>query len=435
MKRWTYILILFLPLGCKKETAEIYLTPQKALWYFSQIETICNRDNGKLWGKNLYGPLMFIDRTTRKIVANVPDSQGLLKPKDGIYTGSYPRELIIDNTTIDYGGIRFALAPLPPQEDTIRIETRAIHGLFHCLQKASGIDPLRFNIKLMDGKSQRLLLKLEWRALKKAIGTDGDTRNQALRDALIFREARREQFPEEIKDENSFESYEGLATFTYAMLCHNTREESKKYLLETLNRFYGFQSYSRSYGFIHGALYAFLASEKGVNFDIADSDSLDLARITEDIYEIKLPEICRDVAGSLAVSYELESVYKEEEERLAQNKERIHRQIAVFTEKPVVFLELESPYFDFEPEDIQSIDTLGTIYNSIRISDNWGKLTVEKGGCLISYNLKTLRITAKNLKESKNHFYGDGWHLILNDYWEIARQNDNYIVRQTLPLD
>lgn len=288
---------------------------------------------------------------------------------------------------------------------------------------------------MMDGKSQRLLLKLEWRALRKAIDSDDNTRSQALRDALIFREARREQFPQEIRDENSFESYEGLATFTYAVLCNNSKEELKEYLLETLGRFYGFQSYSRSYGFIHGALYAFIAYEKGVKFDIAKSDSLDLAEITRDIYEIQLPEICRDVAGSLAVSYELESVYKEEEERIVQVKDRMRRQISVFTEKPVVFLALESPYFDYEPEDIQSIDTLGTIYNSIRISDNWGKLTVEKGGCLISYNLKTLRITAKNFTESKSHFYGDGWHLILNSDWEITKQDENYLVRQKLPQD
>lgn len=99
----------------------------------------------------------------------------------------------------------------------------------------------------------------------------------------------------------------------------------------------------------------------------------------------------------------------------------------------MVFLELESPYFDFEPEDIRSIDTLGTIYNSIRISDNWGKLTVEKGGCLVSYSLKTMRITAKNFKELKNHLYGDGWHLILNADWEIIKHKENYFVRKLMP--
>jgi hypothetical protein len=218
-------------------------------------------------------------------------------------------------------------------------------------------------------------------------------------------------------------------------MCSNSDSETKKYLNNMLDRFYGLQSFTRSYGYIHGALYAYLAYENGVTFDIAKTDSLDLAKIARDSYKIELPEICRDVAGSLAVSYELETIYKEEEERITQNKERMHRQIEVFTEKPVVFLNLESPYFDFEPEDIRTIDTLGTIYTSIRISDNWGKLAVEKGGCLISYNLKTLRVTAKNLRESKNHYYGDGWQLILNSDWEIAKDGENYLVRKTLPSD
>ena len=97
---------------------------------------------------------------------------------------------------------------------------------------------------------------------------------------------------------------------------------------------------------------------------------------------------------------------------MADIKERIHRQISIFTEKPVVFFELESPYFDFEPEDIRSLDTLGTLYTAMRVSDNWGKLTVDNGGCLVSNNLKYLRITAKGFKEAKNHIYGEGWHLI-----------------------
>ena len=30
---------------------------------------------------------MFVDRTSRRIIANQPDNEGLLKGKDGIYTG------------------------------------------------------------------------------------------------------------------------------------------------------------------------------------------------------------------------------------------------------------------------------------------------------------------------------------------------------------
>ena len=163
------------------------------------------------------------------------------------------------------------------------------------------------------------------------------------------------------------------------------------------------------------------------------TDSLDLGNAVKEVYNIDLPVICRDVAGSLAVNYDIEAVNKEEEKRDADIKESIHSQISIFTEKPVVFFELESPYFDFEPEDIHSLDTLGTLYNSMRVSDNWGKLTVDKCGCLVSNNLKFIRITAKAFKEDKSRISGEGWHLILNNDWELIHVDQNYFLRKLMP--
>jgi hypothetical protein len=433
MKKWTYLLAILLLASCKRENVAIYFTPEKAINYFREVETICNNDNGKLWGKNLYGPLMFVDRQTRKIFANQPDKEGILKEKNGVYTGDFPKELIINNKPQQFGGTLFALVLLPPQEDDYRIKTRAIHSFYHCFQKTSGIEPAVFNTKHMDDKNARLWLKLEWRALRNAINNKGELRPQAIRDALIFRGARRELYPMSANEENKFENYEGLATFTFITLCEDSAGESKRRLIENLDRAYRFQSYGRNYGFIHGALYAFLAHEKGFEFRTIHSDTIDLGNEVKTLYNIQLPSICRDVAGSLALSYDIESIYKEEEQRLADIKERIHNEISTFTEKPVVYLELESPYFDFEPEDIRSLDTLGTIYTAMRVSDNWGKLTVDKGGCLVSYNLKFLRITAKNFKESKNHVYGDGWNLILTNDWELVKVEQNYFVRKLMP--
>ncbi len=433
IKNWLPLLIIVFTIGCRSEKSSTYFTPDKALQYFKGIKEICNRDNGTLWGENLYGPLMFVDRTTRKITANMPDMEGLLKGRDGVFTGLYPKEVLISNTPLNFGGTLFAITPLPPEEDDYRIKTQAIHSLFHRIQRISGISSSGYNTNNMDEKEARLWIKLEWKALRKALNTTGEERQLALRDALIFRGANRELYQKNSNDENMFENYEGLATFTYTMLCSQSPEEFKSRIFEDLDRIYSMQSYSRSYGFIHGALYASLLKDKGFDFPKIKTNDFDLGKAVKELYNIELPAICRDVAGSLAVNYDIEAINKEEEQRLADIKESIHKQISTFTEKPVVFLELESPYFDFEPEDIHSLDTLGTLYNSIRVSDNWGRLTVNKGGCLVSNNFKFLRITARGFKADQNHISGEDWVLILNNDWELVAVNQNYFVRKLMP--
>ena len=433
MKKWIIFPVLLMLISCKGKNSESYFTTDKASRCLKDIEEICKRDNGKLWGKNLYGPIMFVERVTRRIVANQPDNEGILKSKDGVYTGIYPKELVLSNAPVKFGGTQFAMVPLPEEEDEYRIKTRTIHSLFHLFQKNEGVIASTFNLTNMDEKEARLWIKLEWKALRKAINSQGEERQLAIRDALIFRGSNRELNRKYATDENRFETYEGLATFTYTLLCTNSPEEFKSKLFENLARIYSMQSYARSYGFIHGALYASLLYDKGYDFKNIKTDSIDLGDTVRELYKIELPDICRDVAGSLAVNYDIESVNKEEEKRDADIKESIHSQISIFTEKPVVFLELESPSFDFEPEDIHSLDTLGTIYNSMRVSDNWGKLTVDKGGCLVSNNLKFIRITAKAFKADKNHISGDGWHLILNSEWELVPVDQNYFVRKLIP--
>ena len=83
--------------------------------------------------------------------------------------------------------------------------------------------------------------------------------------------------------------------------------------------------------------------------------------------------------------------------------------------------------------DKMEITLLKTLYNSLRVSDNWGKLTVDKGGCLVSNNLKFVRITAKAFKADKNHVSGEGWHLLLNNSWELVPVEQNYFVRKLMP--
>jgi len=325
------------------------------------------------------------------------------------------------------------MTPLPADEDEYWIITRCLHSLFHRLQFMNGIPPAIYNAANMDDKKARLWIKLEWEALRKAIMTEGEERQLAIRDALIFRGSNRETYPKYTEEQNRFETYEGLATFTDLLLFSESKDEFYKRLFEYLDIIYGFQSYSRSYGFIHGALYATLLNDKGFDFAAVNTENIDLGALVGELYNIELPGVCRDVAGSLAFNYDVDKIQREEEQRLNDMKVRLYRQVSIYTERPVVFLELESPYFDFEPEDVHSLDTIGTLYSSIRVSDNWGKLTVDKGGCLVSYDYKFMRVTAKGLKEEKNHITGEGWQLILNNDWELVVVNQNYFVRKFMP--
>lgn len=433
MNKWMVLIFAVLLTGCREEVQDTYLTPEKAIEYFRKVEAVCNRDDGKLWGQNLYGPIMYVDRASRKIIANQPDKQGLLKAKDGVYSGTYSRELLINNIAVKYGGTLFAMAPLPMQEDEYRIINRAVHALFHCFQESTGYTTSGSRTVQMDEKNARLWIKLEWKALRKALSTEGEEQKVAIRDALVFKGSKRELYPHYVTDEIRFENYEGLAAFTYILLSTKDYEENNARLFEYLDRTYSMPSFTRSYGAVTGALYANLLYRKGYDFATIHSEDVDLSNEIKTVYNIQLPEVCRDVAGSLALNYDLSAIQEEEAKREADIRQRVHRLISTFTEKPVVIFELESPYFDFEDSDVHPMDTLGTLYNAIRVSDNWGKLTVEKGGCLVSNNLRYLRITSRGFKADRNRIGGEGWHLVINSGWELAPMNENYLVRKLMP--
>ena len=154
------------------------------------------------------------------------------------------------------------MIPIPAEEDDYRIKTRAIHSLFHIFSGVKRNCSSTFNAPNMDEKEARLWIKLEWKALRKALTSDAEDRQLAIRDALIFRGSNRELYRNMQTIENRFETYEGLATFTYTLLCTNSPQEFKTRLFENLDRVYSMQSYSRSYGSIHGALYATLLTKK-----------------------------------------------------------------------------------------------------------------------------------------------------------------------------
>jgi len=429
-----FCLSLFLLAGCKEEPEIDYMTYQKASDYFASIEELCNSDKAQLWDENLFGPIMFVNPETREIYANVQDAEGLLKPKEGIFIGSYPKERFTNIIAVTYGGTQYGMVRLSSRgEDPYRIVANGVHALFHCFQKNNEIDTPNFDTGHLKNRTARLWVKLEWKALRRAIRTSGETRSQALRDALVFRSARREMYPMFVESENWFENYEGLTTFTYTLICNDSRDEYIRQLLNRYDEIYNYQGYTASWGFINGALYAHLLYELGFDFTTIMDRNTDIGRVACEKYNISLPEISRDIAGSLAFSYDIDIINQEEQERESGLQEILRKRVSKYIEKPVIYLELESPYFSYERDDMEEVDSLGIIYKRVRITDNWGKISVDEGGCLVSPNLDFIRVPAKDILEERNHISGEGWHLILNNSWRMEKIDENYVIRKLIP--
>jgi hypothetical protein len=69
---------------------------------FDDARIASEEDGGRLWGRPLYGPIIFVDPQTRQAVANQQDASGVLKPAGvGVFAGTLPKEVVIANTATD----------------------------------------------------------------------------------------------------------------------------------------------------------------------------------------------------------------------------------------------------------------------------------------------------------------------------------------------
>ena len=82
----------------------------------------------------------------------------------------------------------------------------------------------------------------------------------------------------------------------------------------------------------------------------------------------------------------------------------------------------------FSPGNLIPFKDLGTVYPNLRITDNWGILTAEKGA-LVGKNWSKV-IVSEPIEINDKTVEGDGWKLELNKNWKIEKIKENYIVKK-----
>jgi hypothetical protein len=392
----------------------------KAQQYFTEVKAECERDGGKLWGVSLCVPMAFIDPATRDVVANMPDSAGLLKREGNVYVGVWQKELPIGNSSWKWSGIVWSTIMWPlPDDSTVRLSL-LMHESFHNVQGTIGFPSYGPPNPHMDTREGRLWMQLEWRALKAALLATGKERQTAIADALTFRAYRRSLFPGSDSTERHMEMHEGLAEYTGTILCGLPAKNIPGYFVNgPYARHIQVASFVSNFAYVSGALYGLLLDNLGVAWRTGLKPENDFGDLLQKAAKVQRPASLESAAHERMAQYDGKALATQEIEREQAHTRVVADYRARLVDGPLLVLSFVKMNIQYDPRGLVALDSLGTVYPTIRVSDVWGILAVTKGGLLAS-NWRQIQVPAP-ADIAARPLVGDGWTLELNDGWKVVK--------------
>ncbi len=396
--------------------------------YFDEIRT-ATAEHTDLWGADLYGPILLVRPANGALYANSPDSAGNLKKNGEVFTGFLPRAVNIANTALRWGGVHWALIMLPLPEDRADRINLLAHELFHRDQSRLGFKLQNPANNHLDQKEGRVSLRLELEALKAALLADSSAEMKSrLTDALLFRRYRNTLYPGSDSTENQLELNEGLAEYTGIAVSGRTDEQMRAHFLSTLSAFYDNPTYVRSFAYQTIPLYGYLLRRTEPDWTRQISPATNLADFFIKAFAVRIPADSDSAVTRIGEHYHRSQLVQEETAR----EERIARLFVEYKGKFIDRPHLEIPLFNmnisFDPRNIMPLRGAGTVYPTIRVTDNWGILTATNGALMSSnWNKIAVSVPTEIGDESAS---GDGWTLELRRGFVVRRDSlsNNYIL-------
>lgn len=378
----------------------------------------------RLWGMDLYGPMLLVNPETRELYANLPDSAGQLQQQGNVYTGTLPKKINIANTSLYWQGRQWAMVmlPLPTNRDE-RINLVA-HELFHRAQPTLHFIANSPANNHLDKKDGRVYLQLELAALLHALSADNKAdRQQHLLHAFTFRYYRYQLYPGADSTENALELNEGIAEFTGMMVCNRDKAAAIAHFNKNVDDFiHRFPTFVRSFAYQTIPMYGYLLSQSQPGWNRKITSQTQLMHFFVQAFKLSLPADVKTAALDFSRGYDADSIVAAETAR----EKRIQEQIAVYTkqfvEQPHTELRFIKMNISFNPSNIVPIDGHGTVYPTMRISDDWGILTVTEGALLATGWDKVSVGLPQTFAEQL--VTGQGWKLELNKGYTLEKNAD-----------
>ena len=391
---------------------------QRAQEYFKEAQALCERDGGRLWGVSICAPMVIGDARTQTFATSQP-------PPDA----PRPRLIGLVNGPIQWGDRTWAAVSW----DTIAnwpARTRGellLHESFHIVQPQLGPNGPAGANEHLDAVDGRYWLRLEWRALARALRESGEMRVQAVREALAFRQARHTRYPDKVESERVLYILEGLASYTQTVLVAPSRADAIARGLELLAGAEDGESFVRTFTYTSGAVYGLLLDDSSPGWPRTVRGSDDPPAMLMRALGV---QPFADAAAA-AARYGGAEIRAAEEQREQQRQARIAELRQRFVDGPVFVMPCGGSGTSNSLGAVV-IPGAGTVYfNAYRRSGACGTLAAENG-VLEASDGGALRLPAP-VRGDEATISGDGWTFKAGAGWVVregARRGDYEAVRQ-----
>ena len=417
--RWglTCAILVYLITGARPAMAQV--DQQRAEEWFKEVQAVCEREGRRLWGVPLCAPMVISDPRTQTIATSAPAPEG---PR--------PRLLVGMNAPIEWGGVTWGAYSWDTLVNTPPRARKAIllHELFHgVVQRKLGLaadELLNEHLDAMDG---RYWLRLECRALARALQESAAQRSTAVRDALAFRQARRMLYEGSAEKERALEINEGVASYTGVAAAADSEADAIAGALDALAGAETGESFVRTFAYFTGPAYGVLldASSPGWRQRIRGTD--DFPVLLARAFAV---QAAADAAAS-AARYGGAEVRAAEEQRERGRQERLAELRRQFVDGPLLVIR-GGGGGSFNSMGAVVIPDLGTVFfGPYRHNTDSGTLVAEKGVLVESSG--SVRRVAAPLRRDDVTLVGDGWTFTVKPGFVIRegpRRGDYEVVRQ-----
>ena len=413
MRRRRSVGVALVVLGAASVEAQV--DQRRAAEYFKDVAALCAREGGALWGVSLCGPIALGDPTTKTIATSEPPP-----------AGTPPAVLGFANAALTWGGRRWVTIAwhLMPEDPYLR-RRLFLHELFHRIQPELKLLAPDGDTSHLDSPEARTWMRLEWRALAAALGSDDEARRTAIAHAFAFRRARRALAPAAAEGERILEINEGLAQYTGTVVASGSRVAAVTDAIAQLAQAEQNETYVRTFPYASGAAYGLLLDAAAPEWRRSITASDDLGALLAAATGITAaPD-----ADAAAAAYGGGAIRAAEAERDAARQKRLAELRRRFVDGPVVVLP-RSGNNSFVTNGMTPIPGEGIVYPTFRATAAWGTLVAEHA--LLETDRTSIRVPGP-ATVSGQVLRGQGWTVELAAGWTIAsgpRKGDMMVIRR-----